>query len=201
VEESELLYQAELTKDWVHDFIVESNMIDPQPGPSEPGTLVYDGHREAVIYAIRMAAESRFALPHATHRLLLRDHPLAEKLRKRNVKIGLNPILEAQHVPYCMWAWNRSVQRTINALRTKKSVTLNWKVNELWSLHSEFENIHPYELYNGKVGRVLLVNHALLVDVSPWIIPCEEGREFYLDVIRNHPSAEWGLRPPVLASS
>jgi hypothetical protein len=195
--ESELLYQADLSEQWVHDFVVESNKIDPQPGTGEPGTLVYDGHRNAVIYAIEMAAESRFALPNAVHKLLLCDHPLAGKLRKQDIKIGLNYILEARFVPYLIWEWNRLLYRVINTLRTKKQSTVECKMLEVWNLHLEFENIHPYELYNGKVGRVLMLNHALLVDIEPWIIPCNEGREYYFDLIRTHPSASWGLDPPV----
>jgi hypothetical protein len=192
MEETELLYQAELSAEWVHEFVLESNKIDPQPGISEPGTLIYDGHREAVLYAIKMAAENHYALPHAVHKLLLREHPLAEKLRKRNGKIGLNHILEARHVPYFMWVWNRSVQKTIDDLRIRKEVDLDRKISDVWDLHCEFENIHPYELYNGKVGRVLMINHALLVDVEPWVIFCDSGREYYFDLIRNHPSARWG---------
>jgi len=197
MDEAELLYQAQLSPEWVHDFVTESNKIDPQPDPGEPGSVIYDGHREALIYAIRMAAASRFALPNAAHRLLLREHPLAGKLRKRDIKIGLNYILEATHVPYFMWRWNRAVHRTINILRTRrKRVPLELKLFELWDLHCEFENIHPYELYNGKVGRVLLANHALLIDIDPWIVPCETGRELYFDLIRDHSSAAWGLDPP-----
>ena len=40
-----------------------------------------------------------------------------------------------------------------------------------------------------------MVNHALLVDLDPWIIPCVTGREDYFDIIRNHPSAQWGIYP------
>jgi len=192
MEESELLYQADLSTDWVHEFIVESNKIDPQPGADEPGSLIYDGHREAVMYAIRMAAESRYALPHSVHKLLLGDHPLAGKLRRRELKIGLNYILEPMYVSHYIWTWNRSVHRVINNLRLK-GITAEHRILAVWNLHCEFENIHPYELYNGKAGRVLLLNHALLVDVEPWIISCEESREDYFDLIRNHPSADWGL--------
>lgn len=200
MEESELLYQADLSAEWVHEFIVESNKIDPQPGPCEPGSIVYDGHRDAILYAIRMAAESRYALPHSIHRLLLHDHPL--KLRRRDLKIGINYILEARYVPHFFWMWNYSVRRKINEIRLSKKVALEYKIATLWNLHCEFENIHPYELYNGKVGRVLLINHALLIDVEPWIIPCNEGREYYFDLIRDHPSAKWDLdRMEELASS
>lgn len=195
--ESELFRQAGLPSDWADEFVTESNKIDPQPGPDGPGTVIFDGHREAVVYAIRMASEDRYALPNAVHKLLLRDHPAAERLRSRDIKIGLNEVLPATLVPHFLWKWNRSVQTVIDLLRTDDdSIDPDLKFAEIWDLHCEFENIHPYELYNGKVGRVLMVNHALLVDVEPWITPCELGREDYLDMIRNHASADWGINPP-----
>jgi len=201
MEELELLHQAELSVDWIHEFVVESNKIDPQPSGNEPGFLLYDGHREAALYAIRMAAEGHFALPNAIHKLLLRDHPLAEKLRTHNIKIGLNCILEARFVHYLLWRWNWSVKNVMNHLRTARNIDSEDKVAEVWALHCEFENIHPYELYNGKVGRILMLNHALLADIDPWVIPCTSlSRECYFDLIRNHPSANWGLNPPINAA-
>lgn len=195
--ESELFRQAGLPPNWVDEFVVESNKIDPQPGPDGPGTAIFDGHREAVVYAIRMASEDRYALPNAVHRLLLRDHPAAEKLRSRDVKIGLNYVLPATLVPHFLWKWNKAVKVVIDSLRTAdRSIDHEVKIPEVWDLHYELASIHPYELYNGKVGRVLMVNHALLVDVDPWIIPCDSGREAYLDMIRNHASASWGINPP-----
>lgn len=194
--ESELFRQAELSSDWVEAFVVESNLIDPQPGPEGPGSVLFDGHREAVVYAIRMASEDRFALPNTVHKLLLRDHPLASQLRRRELKIGLNEVLPATLVPHFFWKWNRSVHRVIDSLRTGAgAVTPDLKISEIWDLHCEFESIHPYELYNGKVGRVLMLNHALLADAKPWIT-FELGRESYLDTIRNHASADWGVNPP-----
>ena len=194
MKEIELLYQAGLSHSWIHDFIVESNKIDPQPGSDEPGSVVYDGHRDAVFYAILTASQGRFAIPHEVHQLLLREHPMAKRIRTRETQIGLNPILEPVWIPQLFWEWNRLVKRTIERIRRKKPDSEN-VVYEIWDLHAMFENIHPYEIYNGKTGRVLMLNHTLLVDLDPWIVPFE-GREAYFDIIRNHPSAGWGMNPP-----
>lgn len=197
MDESELFRQAGLTPEWVHEFVVESNKIDPQPGSSELGSVVYDAHHAAVVYAIRMASEDRYALPKAVHELLIPGNPLGGKLRTQNVKIGLNKVLPYTHVPRFMWKWNRVAAMTVDSLRTDDdSIDPDDKIWNVWRLHCEFENIHPYELYNGKVGRVLMVNHALLVDVDPWVIPCDAGRENYFDLIRRDPSALWGTDPP-----
>jgi len=197
MDESELLKQAGLHSDWVHEFVIESNKIDPQPGHADPGNPLYDTHREALVYCIRMASEDRYALPKSLHEMLLRDHPLAGVLRVNNKRVSVNNILLAVHVPHYMWKWNRAAQNVVDALRTDDdSIDPDDKINHLWDLHCEFENIHPYELYNGKVGRLLMVNHALLVDVDPWIIPCELGRDDYFNMIRHHPSSLWGSNPP-----
>jgi hypothetical protein len=195
----ELFRQAGVPSDWAHEFVTESNKMDPQPGSSEPGGVLYDGHYEAVLYALQMAAEDRYALPHAIHRLLLRDHPLVKKLRTHSVKVGSNPnpAVEPKYIRRLFWLWNCSVHQTIDRLRLDgDSVDLDHIVSEVWRLHAEFENIHPYELRTGQVGRVLLVNHALLVDLTPWIIPCCE-RQDYFDLIQLDPSSRWGVEPPV----
>lgn len=190
--EEELLYQAGLSSNWVDLFVRESNLIDPQPGDSEPGSLVYDGHREAVIYAVLTASQGRYALPNEVHTLLLRDHKMARRLRYREIKLGLNYTLPPVKVPHLFWEWNRLVKKTVDRLRKKKE---EGALYEIWNLHAIFENIRPYEIYNGKTGRVLMLNHALLVDLDPWIVPFD-AREVYLDFLRYHPTSDWGMNPP-----
>lgn len=191
VDESELLHQAKLTPQWIHDFIIESNHIDPQCGSNAPGSLLYDGHKDALFYAIKMASEDCFAIPHVVHCLMLREHPLAGKLRRRVAKTGLSGgILKKGDVPYYMWKWNRWVQVFVE----KSTKSKGNKLLEIWNLHCAFETIHPYELYNGKVGRILMVNHALLADIPPWIIPLEQ-REVYFNLITEHPSSRWVVEP------
>jgi len=197
MDEAELLRQAGLSADWLNEFVVESNKIDPQPGPDGPGSVLYDAHRDAALYAIRMAADDRYATPHAVHELLLPDHPKAGILRKQDVRIASHDLLEAVLVPQYLWLWNRQVYQVIDLLRVDDdSIDSDDMISQVWNLHCEFETIHPYELYNGKVGRILMMNHALLLDIDPWIIPCDVGRADYFEVIRSHESAIWGTHPP-----
>lgn len=196
MDETSLLDQFGLTTDWIHTFITESNLIDPQLGPCGPGTPLYDNHRNALLYALYTAAEDRYALPTEVHKLLLNGNPLAGQLRKQATKIGINDVLAPQLVKREFWKWNRNLCQTIDSLRTDdNSIPEARKKADIWGLHFEMLNIRPYELFNGKVGRVLMVNHALLVDIAPWIIP-SKAREEYFNGIRRHPSATWGANPP-----
>jgi hypothetical protein len=193
--ESELLRKAGLTADWLHEFITESNKIDPQPDDG-PGSDVYTRHRDSLLYAIRAGVDDRYALPREVHRLLLgKDEPY--ELRTQPFRIGINDVLPAGMVKKEFWKWNRRLQQAIDLLRTDdNSIPAEHKRAEIWGLHCELMNIRPFDSCNGKMGRVLMVNHALLVDLVPWVISCDHGREDYFDVIRTHPSSAWGNNPP-----
>lgn len=195
--ESELLERLHLAPDWPHEFVTESNQIDPQPQPSTPGHPIYDWHYEALLYVLRVSVEDRYALPKEIHKLLLRDHVHAGNLRRQRAFIGMNRTVDPIQVPKLMWRWNRHVSDTIDSLRTDDdSIEPDLKQADVWGLHCELMNIRPFELYNGKVGRLLMVNHSLLVDLEPWIIPADLGRDDYFRVIRNHPSFEWATNLP-----
>lgn len=188
--ETEILGKLGLTLEWVDEFVQESNQLDTDLVPPDALSLVYDGHRDALMYALQMSAEDRFALPHEVHRLLLRDHPQAGVLRKSAA--GKSTKAPAQkHLAWLLWSWNRTVYHTIDAMRSDDPTLIEHddKVSSVWDLHCRFMNIHPYELYSGKVGRILMINHAYLVDIEPWIIPSVEGPQDYQDLIEGHESA------------
>lgn len=186
-----------ITPEWVHQFLTESNLIDPQPGPSEPGSLIYDGHRDALLYALLMAASDRYAPPLEVYKLLAHGHHLANGLRAQKVRVGDREALAPQLIKHELWKWNRRLYQTVDLLRTDDdSIPVEHKKSEIWGLHCELMNILPYDRFNGKVGRVLMVNHALLTDTPVWVIPAASRQE-YFNVIRRHPSAQWGTNPPV----
>jgi hypothetical protein len=200
MDEVTLLNSAGIPPEWLDIFVQESNKIDPQPGSSDVGTYVYDNHRQAVLYAIRMALEDRYALPREVHTLLLGGHPKAGVLRKYDTAVGFNDLMPHTIVARYMWDWNRRLSDVVDSLRVDDgSIPEARKRELLWSLHCELMNIRPYELFNGKTGRVLLINHALLVDCKPWLIASDK-REAYFDVIRTHPSSKWAKNPPDLSA-
>jgi hypothetical protein len=193
------LSEAELAavgvdRDWLDDFVRESNLLDPQPS-CEPGQAGYDLHMEAVLYAVRCAVADCFALPREVHRILLPDHPFGGIDREQPFRMGFRMMLQPHRVPYYCWRWNCDARERIGALRTRRRDAVAWqRQQEIWDLHCELMNIRPFELYNGRVGRALMVNHAILAGEDPWIVPFS-SRALYVSTIQQHPSADWVYQP------
>lgn len=192
MEHAQILAPLGITDDWVHLFVTESNLIDPRPGSS----VAYDAHREALLYALYMAANDCYALPHEVYKLMIRGEYLGQGLRTQPMAIGGLPVLSPQLIKRELFRWNRRVYQTVDSLRTDNdSIPEEQKRSEVWDLHCELMNIHPYDHCNGKVGRILMVNHALLTDSKAWVVP-SANRQEYFDTLRRHPSAQWGTTPP-----
>lgn len=190
----DLLEQAGVDNTWAHEFVVESNLIDPQPGENEPGSPLYDLHMQALLHVIEAGVNDHYALPRELHRLLLGVHLLAGVARTQPITIGFRTMLHPRRVPYFTWRWNADARTRISTLRKSSGSTSGERRDIVWDLHCELMNIRPYELYNGRVGRLLMVNHALLVGEDPWIVHSQD-RDEYLATIRGHASARWVDEP------
>jgi len=148
----------------------------------------------ALLYAIRAGVDDCYALPRELHKVLLADHPLAGVARTQKCVIGFRSMLNPQRVPYYAWRWNADARQRIGELRTKQDSTPWERYHAIWGLHAELMNIRPFELYNGRVGRLLMVNHAILVGEVPWIVFADD-RTDYLATIHAHWSADWVNEP------
>jgi hypothetical protein len=182
-----------LSRDWAHEFVSQSNEIDPQPGDNAPGSPLYDLHYKALTHAVMSGSSERFALPRDLHVLLLPDHPLSGALRTQQCSIGFRTMLHPTRVAHYTWRWNADVRETIGELRSRQSESDD-RQELIWDLHCELMNIRPFELYNGRVGRLLMVNHALLLGEEPTLIRFDE-RDDYVASISSHPSAAWVNEP------
>jgi hypothetical protein len=194
------LEQAGIHPEWAHSFVVESNLIDPQPGDNVPGYPIYDLHMQALLHAIQAGVDDRYALPRELHRMLLGDHPLAGMPRTQPISIGFRTMLHPRRVPHYTWRWNADAREVITALRKKEVLSLEESRGTVWDLHCELMNIRPFELYNGRVGRLLMVNHALLIGEMPLIIYSAD-RDEYVRLISRHPSAHWVDEPLYVPSA
>ena len=66
------------------------------------------------------------------------------------------------------------------------------KPDQILEFHVQFEHIHPFDNYNGKVGRILMVKECLLYGIDPFIID-DKCRGKYSRGI-----AQWDTSPELL---
>ena len=59
----------------------------------------------------------------------------------------------------------------------------------------QFERIHPFDDYNGRVGRILMVKECLRYGIDPFIID-DKHRGAY-----NRGIAQWDTDPEILQKS
>ncbi|OFY49428.1 MAG: cell filamentation protein Fic [Bacteroidetes bacterium GWF2_41_31] len=84
---------------------------------------------------------------------------------KPNIVGGLETSLPS-NVPIDM-------KNLIEAYLNKKKVT----INDIIDFHYEFENIHPFQDGNGRVGRLIIFKECLANDIIPFII--EDDHKFF----------------------
>lgn len=68
-------------------------------------------------------------------------------------------------------------------------------LNAILDFHVQFERIHPFDDYNGRVGRVLMLKECLRHDIMPFIIDDKHRGEY------NQGIAQWGTNPEILCSA
>ena len=76
----------------------------------------------------------------------------------------------------------------IEEYERKKNITLR----DILDFHASFEEIHPFEDGNGRVGRLLMVKECLRHGIDPFIIDDKHRGEY------NSGIANWRSKPSVL---
>lgn len=66
------------------------------------------------------------------------------------------------------------------------------KLEQILAFHVQFERIHPFDDYNGRVGRILMVKECLRYGIDPFIID-DKRRGAYIRGI-----AQWDTDPEIL---
>lgn len=66
------------------------------------------------------------------------------------------------------------------------------KLEQILAFHVQFESIHPFDDYNGRVGRILMVKECLRYGIDPFIIDDKRRGEY------NRGIAQWDTNPEAL---
>ena len=66
------------------------------------------------------------------------------------------------------------------------------KLDQVLAFHVQFERIHPFDDYNGRVGRIIMVKECLRYGIDPFIIDDKRRGEY------NRGIAQWDTNPAIL---
>ena len=72
---------------------------------------------------------------------------------------------------------NRELTALITGYEKKKA-----DLRKIVDFHARFEHIHPFEDYNGRVGRLIMIKECLRYDVDPFIIDDKKRSEYNMGI-------------------
>jgi Fic family protein len=75
-----------------------------------------------------------------------------------------------------MVGWQLEVEM---AMADREEMPDEEKEATVWSLHVDYEHIHPFIDGNGRSGRLLMINHAILLGIEPWIVEYKDVQNYY----------------------
>ena len=169
------------TDEWMDKFVRESNKIDPQPGhKNEPGDAHYDDHLGTLQMVIR-EANAGFASHYVdVHRALMSGLKGMEKeagnLRTCDVRVGPRICPSHWDIRDLISEWDEATRSKICEKRARSTAQAEALV---WRIHVDYEHIHPFVDGNGRSGRLLMVNHAIILGIQPWIVEYDKRHRYY----------------------
>lgn len=151
------------------------------------------GVAEAVNYIRRTKEHISIELIKELHRIVFKNSKsFAGKFRRQGIEVGVYdslenlihkgaPSMQILHLLRELVEWYKDNKRRYPALLLAAVV------------HNQFENIHPFEDGNGRVGRLLLINILLRHKLPPVNINLDNRHEYYAAL--QHYEREEDIRP------
>lgn len=157
-------------------LIFETATIDVGDGIPVDDILETVHHFRAIDYVIEIAEEElseeiiknlHYILKHDTTDSLLSWFAVGDYKRRANV-VGGRETVKPASVPAQM-------QALLSRYNSKEKVT----INEIIAFHAEFEQIHPFQDGNGRVGRLIALKECLRHNIIPFIIEDNKKNYYY----------------------
>jgi Fic family protein len=161
-------------------FVIESNMIDPQPGynGNSPGDLMYDNHLSALELVLSNDWNLELTSPLDIHRVLTKgipffeDYGMSGKYRDVDCWIGNSICPKPFMIPNFMMQWYEKTMGLIE--EGEKSPT-----EIAWISHHMFEVVHPFIDGNGRTGRLIFNKILTQLGQEPRIIFYDDRFQYY----------------------
>lgn len=157
-------------------LIFETATIDVGDGIPVDDILEAVHHFRAIDYVIEIAEEElseeivknlHYILKHDTKDSLLSWFAVGDYKKRANV-VGGRETVKPASVPAQM-------QALLSRYNSKEKVT----INEIIAFHAEFEQIHPFQDGNGRVGRLIALKECLRHNIIPFIIEDSKKNYYY----------------------
>lgn len=157
-------------------LIFETATIDVGDGIPVDDILETVHHFRAIDYVIEIAEEElseeiiknlHYILKHDTKDSLLSWFAVGDYKKRANV-VGGRETVKPASVPAQM-------QALLSRYNSKEKVT----INEIIAFHAEFEQIHPFQDGNGRVGRLIALKECLRHNIIPFIIEDNKKNYYY----------------------
>lgn len=157
-------------------LIFETATIDVGDGIPVDDILETVHHFRAIDYVIEIAEEElseeiiknlHYILKHDTKDSLLSWFAVGDYKKRANV-VGGRETVKPASVPAQM-------QVLLSRYNSKEKVT----INEIIAFHAEFEQIHPFQDGNGRVGRLIALKECLRHNIIPFIVEDNKKNYYY----------------------
>ena len=178
---------SRLTEDQTR-LIFETNTLDVSSGMPVDDILETVHHFRAIDYVIDCANDIlteeiiktlHFILKHDTKDSTLDWFAVGDYKKRPNV-VGGRETTKPKSVPTRM-------KSLLNRYNAKQPVT----INDIIAFHAEFEQIHPFQDGNGRVGRLVALKECLRHNIVPFLIEDRKKAFYYRGLSQWNNEKSW----------